>query len=393
MTNAVYKSIDREAAGFLRWLDHDYNLVYQADFVRTVQRLTETRGSSLVSAPDARGKYSRVLPWAHVSSNCRFASSVLLRNGSGYDERSNEARYWDPSPPGQPAEDIKDLAVQKCLTKAGDAVRQLNVFLRELDDVVRLTQKFGNGVQAGLHQLIDLTKKDWTARRDMRRFLRHGWKEAPAFYLAYIFGVAPLAEDLENAVLALNDSIAADASAVVTLKATIKLEDEYEAWQYGLFGGCYYSAIIRRVLIGRAGLQFGIPLSLLSAMQFVAPFSVAYETTRLSFVLDYILPIGPWLAAVEGCQLAPYFLGGWKSFKLEDTALRAAAIGSQVITENCDVAGGYYNHYQREVISSFPYTAAFKPPRVRVPGLKQLGVVAALIGQRLNTLTKTINRR
>lgn len=363
-----------------------------SDFVKVTGALSRNRPQSWHTRKYADGKYHDVKPWHHNSTARRTESLWIRTVGNSRDRRFGEAGPWNTNPTADDIARAQQQATQKAVAGIGDIVRNANVFLRELDDVFRLTKSFGNGVQSGLHNLIDQTRKSWVARQQMKTFLRHGWKEVPSFYLAYIFGIAPLAKDLENAVNAFNDALGEAEDFIFTVKGKSGFNSEYTSDTTAVYGGVAYKVAVARKVRGRATLNFKINTSALSYLNFVTPFSEAWETTRLSFVLDYILPVGGWLAALEGCQIAPYFRDGTASARIIDTPLRGYTVESPRADVSVVSASGYGNFYNRIVFDSFPYEAVFRPPRFRLPKIEQLGVVAALIGQRLNTLTKTIHR-
>lgn len=394
MTEAINVAQTFSKPGYMRYIrKSDGAELYRAGWLRPTHRITETRPASYHTAPDAQGKYVTPKPWAHVSGNHLVSTLVAIDRGTYLDERSEEQSYWYPKVVGLNFEPLKADAIRKAAAGVGDNVRQMNVFFREAAEVLSLTHNFGNAVQKGLHTLTDLCEKSWLARRQMKTFLRNGWRDVPSCYLAYIFGVAPLAEDLQNSVSTLNDLVDSDAEIIFTAKGRADLYEDYETLLGGIFGGYAVYATVRRHAIARANLRFAMSASNLGALKFVTPFSQAYETTRLSFVLDYILPVGPWLSAMEGCQIAPYFRDGSVSLKVSDLAIDCTAYSASPIAYQKCEASGWYEHYQREVLGGFPYLTILKPPRFKLPGISQLGVVAALIGQRLNKLVKVIYQR
>lgn len=357
-------------------------------------RFTESRPKSLHSSKDSSGVYKEQLPWTHSKSYATSGSSYVLgQDMSGRTAEVNCAGriYYDPI--SSPEQAIADYAVQKALAGIGEPLMQMRVFFRELEKAVKLVKAFGNGVQSGLHGLEALCQRSPGARSDMRRFLRHGWKEVPSFYLAYIFGIKPLGDDIVNAVNRLMDLKNNGGKFRVAVRGSIKSSRQYETQAQPIFDARFYVTVERWVL-GRASLSFDIPINALLALQYLTPFSEAYETTRLSFVLDYIYPAQGWIQAIEACQISPYFIKGTKSYRVTDTILSGTArVTMPGLVEYRFSPSGTMNSYNRSTFPSFPYGSVFRPPQLRMPSKYALAPLLALIGQRLTSLSKAINRK
>lgn len=365
-----------------------------SSYSRPTGRFHDRRPESFHTTRGSDGKYHQPMGWTHEGGTTGTESWYEMSTSSGTYTRTNEFRWWEvPTISGTAYNHFKRTAIINALGKAGNDIRQTGVFLREADEVLRLANRFGTGVRTGLHRVNEILQRSPGAREDMRSFLRHGWKEAPSFYLAYLFGVAPLGQDLQTAVSALNDLRGEDVFIVLKLRAKYESADVVEVGLQGFFGQVNAFMNLQQDFTARAQLRFKMPTAKLRAFEFVTPFSEAWETTRLSFVLDYILPVGNWLAGLEGAQIAPFFLDGTFSLKVKSTSLGGSRVTSSYPILGWNVTGdGEYNQYFREVLNTFPYTSILKPPRFQMPKLKQLGVVAALVGQQLTKLYKTLDR-
>lgn len=361
---------------------------------RPLRRFHDYRPQSIHTPPSADGKFRHPAGWTHFGGTTGSSSYYEIEVGTAVYKRTNEFRWWEaPVISTDVFDHFKRTVIVNALGKAGNNIRQTGVFLREADEVLRLANRFGTGVKVGLERVNEILTKSPGARKDMLKFLRHGWKEAPSFYLAYLFGVAPLGEDLQAAVSALNDLRNQDVFIDFSLRSKYESTDVVEVGLQGYYGQLSAYMNLERSYTARCKLTFRMPSAKLRAFEFVTPFSVAWETTRLSFVLDYIFPVGNWLAGLESAQIAPFFLNGTYSLKVKTVSLGGSRVTSSYPVRAWNVSGdGEYNQYLREVIDGFPYSTVFKPPRLRLPNIKQLGVVAALVGQQLTKLYKTLDR-
>jgi len=364
-------------------------------YSRPQGRFHDSRPQSIHTAPNGVGRFTAPAGWVHYGGKTSTTSWYKMSLGpSGYYIRKGEFGYWEPQGISNDVfYGLRRTVLIRALSKAGKTIRQTGVFLREIDEVLALAKRFGNGVNEGLENVNDVLNKSSIARSDMKRFLRHGWKEAPSFYLAYLFGVAPLAEDLQAAVSALNDLRGLDAYIDLRLRSKHESVDVVEKQLQGFFGQVTGYTKLQLEYTARAQLTFRMPSAKLRAFEFITPFSEAWETTRLSFVLDYILPIGNWLTGLESAQIAPFFLNGTYSLKIRQTPFGGSRVVSSYPIQGFEIScAGEYNQYVREVLSGFPYESIFKPPSFQLPDVRQLGVLGALIGQQLSKLYKTVNR-
>jgi hypothetical protein len=336
------------------------------------------------------GKHHKPSGWGAETSFIQMRSFVhrpRLLGGSNDGTDTVITPIW-PGVTFAPYQSLKASVVQSAAAGIGKAISQLAVAAREAEEVLSLTREYGNAVQRGLHNIIDVMEGSWKAREQMRDFLRHGWKEVPSYYLSYIFGIAPLAEDLENAVDKLSDL--GDRTVFILRKRGRHIVDEeYTMITSDYYAGGYVEIKVHRKVAARAALFFEIPASRISVTGFATPFSQAYQTTRLSFVLDYFLPIGKWVEAAEACQVAPFFTQGYIAVKIEDRFRDQGVLDQNIAPDPGFVTvnpQGFRDAYLRETFDTFPYGEIFSTPRSHLPEVRELGVLAALIGQRLSKI-------
>ncbi len=286
-------------------------------------------------------------------------------------------------------------AIRKALGKSNEAYVKLGVALRESRDTSRLLSKYYKGAGDLTEKLRKRAQGDKRVRQQFRDFARHGWKEAPSAYLEYLFGIKPLADDLTNAVQVLHDSKQHGGAFNMTLRGKFDRSDSSSERAYQSQIGMV-SAIVGSIAVrqrSRASLCFQLPDWYWDRLPPVTFFQEGWETTRLSFVLDWVLPINSWLQGFEGNQLRPFFREGSRS-----TLLQRRLSGNHVtqtdVSWSGSMDGGSDYSYTRSAMANFPTGELLMTlPRFKdTLGLNQLQVGSALLAQRLSQLARTISR-
>lgn len=284
-------------------------------------------------------------------------------------------------------------AIRQALGRLGEAEVQLGAAMREARSTSEMVGKYYRHAATLTYKMESAVKGSRRVRDQFREFLQNGWKDVPSAYLEYLFGMKPLADDLTNAVQVLQDNKQHGGSFHLTLRGShrtsnVTRDNAYQSWQP------YVSSVkgdIAVTQISRASLVFQLPDWYWDRLPPVTFFRENWETARLSFVLDWVLPINSWLAGFEGNQLRPFFREGSRV-----TLLNRRLSGCFVTDPNWvsrEVAGGSDYFYQRAVITSFPTGELFSLPRFRnILGLDQLRVGSALLGQRIASLGRAIGK-
>jgi hypothetical protein len=216
---------------------------------------------------------------------------------------------------------------------------QASAALRQLDDTLRLAGDFSSTAARDLERLMDGGKKGLA--RNLGKMSQ--WRKVPDRYLAYLYGVAPLADDLSNAFeqLSLYNERGNGLNVVVragqkltetTPSHVINLNSGSGGFQAGLLWGT------RKIGV-RCGYRFDIPDWYLQQGPILTPFSEAYELTKMSFVLDWFLPVGNWISSMESAQFSPFFKEGFEVIKVVDTYNSAKPNNSFNDTVAIDIKG------------------------------------------------------
>lgn len=229
----------------------------------------------------------------------------------------------------------------------------------------------------------------------MKDFAR-GWRTAPSRYLEYLYGVRPLADELNNAVQVLTELGENGCLYNMTLVGKWRTGGAGKAIQVNSTAyncvGRYDPYIDQR---HRASLNFSVPQELIGSVTPLSPFSQFYETTSMTFVLDWVLPIGSWLRGFEGLVLRPFFREGSVTLFMRRTGSSIQIIPNGSLTASGVVPPIRHREFymSRVALTSFPTELVMQLPRFRSTlGLDKLDQASALAGQRMANLGRQIAR-
>lgn len=230
-----------------------------------------------------------------------------------------------------------------------------------------------------------------TRRKKRRKPVKHDrgyskktlWYEIPDLYLQWLYGVRPVLEDLANATDQLEQTLADNPDrTVIFLRRSIEVIS-------GLierpadFSRYFYEVRQRDTAV----LRFSIPGYILDSFGggALAPFSTFWELTPFSFVLDWVLPVGESLSAIETAQIAPFFTSGCKSRKLSATVTdikQRTPPGIEILQWETGKFSLKEEMFHRKVFLNYPYEEVFRIPDLRHQlGLDHLAQSLSLLVQ------------
>ncbi len=198
-----------------------------------------------------------------------------------------------------------DQAALKAFASWGENKVAYSDALRHAGDTAKMVGDFSKGIAHGLDDLMHQKVKQ-SGRQVMRQ-----WKKLPGWYLEYLYGWKPLADDIENAVDQLSDMIQLNDSLHVILKGrwSGRAEKKYlVSAPLGIGWEAEYRLIVEQR--NEAQFRYNIPNSGLENVQPLGFFGTLWEGSKASFVVDWLAPFGSWLTALDANALAPYFLEG-----------------------------------------------------------------------------------
>lgn len=214
------------------------------------------------------------------------------------------------------AKQILNDSRMKALAGLSASKSQFNVAAREAKGTIRTLSDFCQQAARGVR-----TMGRQLSKRDPRYYLPPGsWKKAPGNYLAYLYGLKPLADDIGNGLDQLSGLSKRNMSFGYTVRAGGRQDLQFdESVSTPAFVNPFNALNCRRVSVARVGYHYSFPDWWIQDVPIVTPFSDAWELTRLSFVLDWVLPVGNWIGAMEAAQFDPYFRSGFEVYATEET--------------------------------------------------------------------------
>lgn len=270
----------------------------------------------------------------------------------------------------------------RALSKATESTKQLNAALAQMKGTVALAGQFSRAASTRLDAIM-------SGRKGLFRRLgpMSGWRELPSEYLAYLYGIAPLGDDLANALDRLAWMNAKGFALSMILKSKGKLTETFDQpisliWPggTGIAPPSTTRIMGRRHIEVKVGYRFDIPAWYLDQTPVRAPFSTAYELTPYSFVLDWFLPVGNWLGALESMQYSPFFVEGFESTFIQESFDASDISYDSTYGYYCRGSGRANSGVFRRISVSSP--PVFSLPALKpLPGLNQAAQGLALLTQ------------
>lgn len=286
-------------------------------------------------------------------------------------------------------------AIRKALGTFGENEVKLGAALKETRQTAEMLGKYYTRANQLTGKLVDAANGSKRTRQQFRDFLRNGWRDAPGLYLEYLFGMAPIADELANGLQLLADSRDKRSAFLLTLRGKSVYDQKIRSSSYYAPDAGPLSNVLADVATtqtNRATLRFLLPEWYWDRLPPVTPFREAWQTTRLSFVLDWVVPVTTWLGGFEGMQLRPFYYEGCVSEKLVRRV--SGAFWKAPVNwafQPYDNSGGTSVTYTRQVMPDFPTEKLFSlPPIGATFGWHKVRIGAALLAQRLARLQKLI---
>lgn len=255
--------------------------------------------------------------WSHSGSRYFYPpNTVTTMTYSGSTKvwnRYENGCFWNINIPSLPAfpSTLQNRAEVNALTKLKDQDFHLGQFLGEFEQTERMianrirtianqVRRYRRGNPAGVWERIKRYHKGGCGRR-YARWIPRGWLELQ-------YGWRPLLSDIWGAI---NHLMKEGRDPLISVKGYAQEEDEMIQNISGLLGAsctlryrvqhkCWVRLYYR---LNNAGLAEVSSLGLLN------PLEVIWELVPYSFVVDWVLPIGPWLGSLTA-DAGFSFVGG-----------------------------------------------------------------------------------
>lgn len=297
--------------------------------------------------------------------------------------------------------DLAQQVLQTTLSKLTEDDVQFNAFMVQGRDTLKLVDSLARGLAGGLDVFMT---NEFRKVRHWKSFLAQAGRDAisnfSGKYLEYLYGWKPLADDVTNAFQRLHDGYTgpeqkrfrmvvrgyAGTRGLLTLKkfASMYYTPQWE-WEQEL-------AIRRKV---KLALTYAFPDQAGEMLPTMTPFGTAWELTPWSFVVDWFVPIGTWVGAMEATQYAIYMQNAVLTQSVKVSSQRGMSSRWTVVrsprNHSIDVrspvprASGQSFHMTREILTPVQVLDRIRFPKFRSRfGLNQASQALALLNQVFN---------
>lgn len=279
-------------------------------------------------------------------------------------------------------ESLLQNARLSALASMTDSTKQLNAALAQANQTARMVGKAGRDIGNSLDGLMRGPKGLF---RSVGGFSK--WKNIPDRYLEWLYGWRPLQDDISNAFDKLNSYKDKGFGYSVLIEKKIKRVETVQhpmAWLYGpgqvvttpISGSRKTNVVVKY--------RFDLPDYFINETPVIAPFSTLHELTPYSFVVDWFLPIGNWVGAMESAQFSPFFKEGSETLSMRDV-YRSGSCNQPPISGWMYSASGSGEintiKMRRRKIESYPWGALAPPALNPFPGLQQAAQGLSLLSQ------------
>jgi len=215
--------------------------------------------------------------------------------------------FWDDIPfqTGTPSSDLEDRALTSALNKLKGNQVNIGVALAEAKQTARLLTEGAKTIADGVTRYRRLNVRDWKAVQEWERggrmhWDRRQWRKIPRKWLELQYGWNPLMSDIHGACTALEKTWNQKYPLIGVQASASETEQKFRTGT-----GQYGSTRTERtdyVHSHKVALYFLLANSWLAqfnALGLVNPALIVWEKVPYSFVVDWFLPIGNWLSALD----------------------------------------------------------------------------------------------
>lgn len=298
---------------------------------------------------------------------------------------------------------LADDILRKVLSEMLEDDVAFNAFLLQGKQSLKMVANLATGIAHGTDRLMEA---DFKQPKSFRKFLANASEEAisnfSGKYLEFLYGWKPLADDVENAFQSMLDGYTGPEQKRFRLKVK-KSRKKKSIIELDRAASTYWTTnyvwrqLLDKVNFAKIVLHYEFPSQAGEMLPTMTPFGTAWEAAPWSFVVDWFVPIGDWVGAMEATQYAIY---------MHDAVLtQSVKVASQknsrsrwIYTPKPSLDPGWQiSLFQPPAVSGFSYfmTREVLSPvqvldRIRFPsfsskfGLPQASQALALLSQVLN---------
>ena len=250
-------------------------------------------------------------PWSHSGRNWELRGEPNKRvviSGNTRVEETFEGigSFWQfvlPGLPSLPNTNMKSRAEVKALNELKNQNIHLGQFIAEAQRTANLIGNRSSQIAAQVRKYRALHPKLWkrvkkwqTGKRLAKRF----WSRIPSNWLELQYGWKPLLSDVYGALAHLNQ---VDRGPLIHVEGRVTDTSTRDiTLGTGLSGvSCYARLETKATAYVNLWYELNSPaLAEFSQLGLVNPIEICWELLPYSFVVDWFLPIGPWLSALTG---------------------------------------------------------------------------------------------
>lgn len=284
-----------------------------------------------------------------------------------------------PGNPSLPTNNMINVALTAALNKLKSQDFHLGNFVAEAHKSLGMIGDRFTTIAKQVNKFRTKHPKQWeTVKRVQSGFLpRKFWHQIPSLWLEYQYGWKPLMQDIYGALHHLLRESRYEVPYVYV--ESHRVSESNFTHHLSLLGGPVWldgSPGADCIFVDKQevhiALVYGITsplLAELSSLGLLNPAEILWETTRFSFVVDWALPIGPWLSALTA-PAGYNFITGTRSTIVRRKFVSSSMTGSMPSAKAGSFSVDYYGYPQAPIFSStlgqFDRTCYTSSP---VPGL------------------------
>lgn len=264
------------------------------------------------SSADRVGRFLKCHPWTRTAEDYRMQTSDVTMTvyGGPNNEQTWEftgGSFWvsgiTPPTPPDPSNNMVNWAMVKALNKIKDQHIHVGNFIAEFKKTANMVAGAATSIAKQVQRFQRRYPDLWSVVKRVQTggLPRYKWCQIPGQWLALQYGWKPLMSDVKGAVEALYEE-ARQSDPICIAKGQVKDEVHDVVTANGSLPSIaeIHWGTERTVNVTLA-YKVGDPhLAELSSLGLVNPAEIVWELTPYSFVVDWFLPIGPWLSALTG---------------------------------------------------------------------------------------------
>lgn len=244
--------------------------------------------------------------------------------------------------------------LRKVLSQMLDDDVAFNAFMLQGKQSLSMVANLATGIAHGTDKLMTT---EFRRPRVFKRFLRNASDKAirkfSGKYLEFLYGWKPLADDLENAFSSMIDGYTGPEQKRFRLvvrksrrvKSQVIVNREFSMyWDQN----SKWSQSLGKENRAKVVIMYEFPTQVGEMLPTMTPFGTAWELTPWSFVIDWFVPVGDWIGALEASQYSVY-------------------MKHAVLTQSVKVAGngGSNSYYTQRLAEPSGWTVTYSPaPRI-----------------------------